>query len=145
MALQYKTEWKILALRCYFSSCVVDNQGESREKDMSEYSEDYGSCCICESQTDVRDIIQLDYKVESESGWGCVICGLSPEGTVAIVCDTCIEKCSDNIEENIRFLMAERERRIPAPPIEGRILHEHDLSHHPEFSLIKDRWKWNNS
>ena len=38
-----------------------------------------------------------------------------------------------------------RERLIPVPPIEGRILHEHDLSLHPEFSLIKDHWEWNNS
>ena len=33
-----------------------------------------------------------------------------------------------------------REKRIPVPPIEGRILHEHDLSRHSELGrgdLIK--------
>ena len=67
------------------------------------------------------------------------------EGAVAIVCDTRIEKYSDTLEDKIRFLMDGREGRISMPPIEGRIFHEHDLSHHPAFSLIKDRWKWNNS
>ena len=95
------------------------------------------TCCICESETEVRNIIQLDYKVKSESGWGCFQCGLPAEVTVAIVCDTCIEKyVSNDIEDLIRFLMDGRERRIPVPPIEGRILHEHDMSHHPEFNRI---------
>lgn len=34
----------------------------------------------------------------------------------------------------VRFVMDGMERRIPVPPIEGRILHEHDLSRHPEIS-----------
>ena len=60
-----------------------------------------------------------------------------PEGAVAIVCDTCIEKCdSDNIEDEIRFLIDGRQRRLPVPPIEGRILHEHDQSRPPEFNRI---------
>ena len=95
--------------------------------------EDYGPCCICESETDVLNIIQLDYKVKSESGWGCIVCGVPAEGAVAIVCDPCFEKYSDTIEDEIRFLMDGRERRIPVPPIEGRIPHEHDLSRHPEI------------
>ena len=102
---------------------------------MNKEREDYGSCCICESQIDVRNIIQLEYKVVSESGWGCVACGLSAEGAVAIVCDTCIEKYSDKIEESIRFLMDGREWRIPVPSVEWRVFHEHDLSRHPELEF----------
>ena len=92
--------------------------------------EDYGSCCICESQTDVRNIIQLDYKVKSESGWGCVQCGLPAEGAVAIVCDACIERYGDNIEEKIIYLMDGGQRRLVVPPVEGRIPHKHDMSRH---------------
>ena len=92
--------------------------------------EDYGSCCICESKTDVRNIIQLDYKVALESGWGCVQCGLPAEGAVAIVCDGCIERYSDNIEGKIIYLMDGGQRRIAVPPVEGCIIHEHDLSRH---------------
>ena len=67
----------------------------------------------------------------SESGWGCVQCGLSAEGAVAIVCDACLERYgAGTIEDRIRFLMDGRERRIPVPLIEGRTLHEHDLSRH---------------
>lgn len=94
--------------------------------------EDYGPCCICESETDVRNLIQLDYKVKSESGWGCVQCGLFPEGAVAIICDTCLEKYSDKIEESIRFLMDGRERRIPVISEIDRIPHEHDMRYHQQ-------------
>ena len=98
--------------------------------------EDYGPCCICESKKGVRNIIQLDYKVVSESGWGCVQCELSPEGAVAIVCDSCIEQYgSDNIEDKIIYLMDRMHRRIVVPPAEGRILHKHDLSRHPELEF----------
>ena len=66
-------------------------------------------------QTDVRNLIELNYKIESESAWGCFQCGLPIEGAVAIVCDTCIEKYSDNIEDEIKFLMDGREKRISVP------------------------------
>ena len=35
-----------------------------------------------------------------------------------------------DLEFDIFLVMDGRERRIPVPPIEGRILHEHDLSRH---------------
>lgn len=98
---------------------------------MQDKKNEYGSCCICETSTlDVRNIIQLDYKVKSESAWGCFKCGLPAEGAVAIVCDACIEKHGDDTEKHIRFLMDSAERRIPVPPEEERVPHEHDLSYH---------------
>lgn len=95
---------------------------------------EYGSCCICESTRNVNNLIQLDYKVESASGWGCVQCGLKMEGAIAIVCDTCIElygKQSD-FKDKIKFLM-NGIKRIPVLPVEKRVPHEHDLSRHPEY------------
>ena len=91
----------------------------------------YGACCICEAETaDVQNIIMLDYKTRSESVWGCYVCWLPFEGAVACVCDTCIEKY-DNVEAEIKFLM-DSHRRIPVPPVEERVLHQHNLSLHPE-------------
>ena len=52
---------------------------------------------------------------------------------VAIVCDACVERYGDNIEGAIIYLMDGGQRRIAVPPVEGRILHEHDLSRHPEI------------
>ena len=95
---------------------------------------EYGCCCICESTQNVNNLIQLDYKVESESGWGCVRCGLPAEGAIAIVCDACIDKHgkSEDLEDKIKLLM-NGIKRIPAPPVSDRVPHEHDLSRHPEF------------
>ena len=31
--------------------------------------DEYGTCCVCESEMETCGIIQLGYKVESESGW----------------------------------------------------------------------------
>lgn len=78
-------------------------------------------------------LIQLDYKVESESGWGCVQCGLPMQGAIAIVCVDCYDKCGGNIEDQIKYLMNGIKGRIPVPPVENRIPHEHNLALHPEF------------
>ena len=92
-----------------------------------------GSCCICESRTDVNNVLQLDYKVKSESGWGCFVCGLPAEGAVACFCDACLHLYGpDSIEPHLRFLMNGAEGRIPVPPPQERIPHAHDLHQHPE-------------
>lgn len=90
-----------------------------------------GSCCVCEGCENVRNIVQLDYKVQSESAWGCVVCGLASEGAVAAVCDGCMEKyAQDDIDPHIRFLMDTAKRRIPVAPESERIPHEHDMQYH---------------
>ena len=92
---------------------------------------DLGSCCICEGSKNVRNIIQLGYKVQSESAWGCVVCKLPAEGAVAAVCDGCLEKHAvDDIEPHIQFLMDSPDRRIPIVPEAERVLHEHDMRYH---------------
>ena len=96
---------------------------------------EYGCCCICESTLNVNNLIQLDYKVESESGWGCGQCGLEAKGAMAIVCDVCIEKHGHepDLEDRIKLLMSGI-KRIPVPPVADRVPHGHDLSRHPEVS-----------
>lgn len=98
---------------------------------------DLGPCCICESTKDVDNLLQLDFKVKSESCWGCWQCGLPVEGAVAAVCDACMEKYKDDvdIETKLKFLMDTAERRIPMPPVEERVPHVHDLSKHPEVEI----------
>jgi len=93
---------------------------------------EYGTCCVCQSDMEMYNIIQLDYKVESESGWGCFKCGLPMQGAVAVVCDGCLDEHGNDIEDQIRFLMDGVKGRIPVPPVADRIPHEHDLSLHPE-------------
>ena len=95
---------------------------------------DYGTCCVCESVIEDPILISLPFKVhvESESKWGCFQCGLPFEGAVAVICDACVDEHGVNIEDKIKFLMNNKER-IPVPPVEIRIPHEHDYSLHSEI------------
>ena len=95
---------------------------------------EFGTCCVCEGEMETCGLIQLDYKVESESGWGCVQCGLPMEGAVAVVCDACFTTHGDEIVDQIKYLMNGKTERIPVPPVENRVTHEHDLSLHPEYT-----------
>ena len=95
--------------------------------------DEYGTCCVCELPMDTAGIVQLNYKVESESGWGCVQCGLSMVGAMAIVCGDCYNKYGENTEGQIKYLMNGKTGRISVPPVENRVTHEHDLSLHPEY------------
>lgn len=96
--------------------------------------DEYGTCCVCESEMQTCGIIQLGYKIKSESGWGCLQCGLAMEGAIAIVCGACIDKYEGNVEDQIKYLMNGKKGRLPVPPAEERIPHEHDLSFHPEYT-----------
>ena len=103
--------------------------------------DNYGNCCVCEEKiTDaLANIFQMDYKVpvpsgtNPETGWGCFVCNLPMEGAVAVVCETCIRVYGEvSVWDQIKFLMDGRDRRIPVPPVEERIHHDHDYSKHPE-------------
>lgn len=51
-----------------------------------------GSCCICETFTEVNNIMMLDRKAPiAGKGWGCIVCRLPHDGAVAVVCDGCRE------------------------------------------------------
>lgn len=98
---------------------------------------EFGTCCVCECEMEECGIVQLDYKVESESGWGCVQCDLAMQGAIAIVCDACFIAYGDEIEDQIKYLMNGKKGRIPVPPVANRVLHEHDLSLHPEYKSME--------
>ncbi|MYB02024.1 MAG: hypothetical protein F4118_00340 [Acidimicrobiaceae bacterium] len=101
--------------------------------------DDYGTCCVCESEMDECILIQLDYKIESESGWGCLVCDLPMDGAMAVVCFDCFD--DDDLEDKIKFLMNGRRGRIPVPPPESRIKHEHNLMLHPETQDVETLWE----
>ena len=54
---------------------------------------DLGPCCACrEAGPTVRNVICLDVLSPTPGfGWGCMVCGLPPNGAVAVVCDRCME------------------------------------------------------
>jgi hypothetical protein len=86
---------------------------------------DLGPCCVCETTTDVHNILMLRSKAPiTGHGWGCVACELAPDGALAVVCDGCLG-------QPLKFAC----RGYPAS--DGRIAitelagtHEHDLTRH---------------
>jgi hypothetical protein len=50
-----------------------------------------GPCCICEATEGVCSILMLPQRgVVKGHGWGCVVCGLPPDGAVAVLCNPCL-------------------------------------------------------
>ena len=102
-------------------------KSECLEDSVSYNEDDYGLCCICEGKLDIVNIVNLPFKVKSESGWGCVVCDLPMEGAVSLLCSICIE---DFVIEDIKFLTYGKTGRIPLPHEYERVIHEHDMSKH---------------
>jgi hypothetical protein len=51
-----------------------------------------GSCCICETYTDVTVILMLPLRSPIPGhGWGCAVCGLPSDGATAVFCEACYE------------------------------------------------------
>lgn len=50
-----------------------------------------GPCCGCETTAGVNSIVTLHKRCQVPGhGWGCVVCGLHPDGASAVLCDDCI-------------------------------------------------------
>ena len=95
---------------------------------------DFGPCCACGSHDkSARNIICLHKKAPLFAiGWGCLICGLSSDGAIAVVCDDCLH---DGIE--ILYACAsyaDRPDRIPISQLSGT--HDHNPRFHTELAVL---------
>jgi hypothetical protein len=73
-----------------------------------------GSCCMCETTVGVVNILMLPNRgLVPDHGWGCVQCNLPAHGAVAVLCDQCILRYT-NEDEPLRFFC----RGYPA--VDGR-------------------------
>lgn len=53
---------------------------------------DLGVCCACGTTDGVRNIVMLHKRAPKPgTGWGCVVCGLSSDGAVCVICDDCLD------------------------------------------------------
>ena len=94
---------------------------------------EFGTCCVCEAEIyEIAYIVDLPYKLDqkTKSKWGCFTCGLPIEGGIAIVCAICIE--SPTVETDIKFAMNGFDKRVPVPPKDARVPHQHDLTQHAD-------------
>jgi len=47
---------------------------------------DLGPCCACEGFESVRNVLMLHVKMTVPGqGWGCLVCGLSFDGALAVL------------------------------------------------------------
>jgi hypothetical protein len=54
-----------------------------------------GPCCSCRRDgVRLRNVVCMGFRAPVSAagkGWGCVVCGLSSDGAIAVVCDPCRE------------------------------------------------------
>lgn len=86
-----------------------------------------GRCCACGQRKQLRNIMMLPVKAPMIGrGWGCVVCGLSNDGAIAVLCDACLE-----VDAEILYACdgyAKDEGRIPIDALTE--VHRHDESKH---------------
>ncbi len=91
-----------------------------------------GSCCVCESVVNVHTVIMLHQKAPMPGhGWGCVVCGLSSDGALAVICDACAEAFASVMDPPLRFACCgypASDGRVPITSLAGT--HDHDMSRH---------------
>lgn len=97
---------------------------------------EFGPCCACGKDDDtVRNICTLPYKASVPgTGWGCVVCGLPPDGAVTVLCDDCVE--SEDLPEITHIIKGypHDKQREPAPDISKQIPHMHDQTMHTRIN-----------
>lgn len=98
---------------------------------------DLGNCCGCgKTGPAVRNLLSLRQKSPTPGrGWGCLQCGLPPDGAQAVLCDACMFRI--HAGEAVEAVVKEACRGYPRT--DGRLpygllagLHEHNLAMHPE-------------
>ena len=95
------------------------------------------TCCSCgKTGIDVNNILILNFEGPVPGhGWGCVECGLEPNGAVAIQCNECFDKKAKLLNVFNGF---PDEGLFPIDQLEKKP-HHHILAKHPEFDQTKCR------
>lgn len=90
-----------------------------------------GPCCICEVPGAGNIVMLSQRAMVPGHGWGCITCGLPPDGAVAVLCDRCTAMWSEGHAE-LRFACRGwpgRDGRVPIGELPaGRF--DHDEAKH---------------
>lgn len=90
-----------------------------------------GPCCVCGGRERVHTFVMLSSKSPMPGrGWGCLECGLSLDGAIAVVCDACEPRFRAD-RSVLRFAcigFPEIDGRLPIEQLIGS--HTHDMSKH---------------
>ena len=119
-----------------YDGLCAECAGSAAEDEPEAEIPDLGPCCACGeegSSAAVRNIVMLEQKAPvAGTGWMCLVCGLPPDGAVAVVCDQCLA-LQEHGRRPIRFAVSgypASGERVPVEYLAGE--HAHDLSRHPE-------------
>ncbi len=95
----------------------------------------HGTCCQCGKEGPLLGVVMLHQKHPAPGkGWGCVACGLAPDGAIAVLC----EKCADGFTGDASGLKEacagtpDNPRRVPYSSLTGE--HRHNRAFHPEMA-----------
>lgn len=94
---------------------------------------DMGPCCACGCDIDgsTRLVCLPEKAPMPGTGWGCTVCGLGPDGALAVICNTCLVN-----QAEIRYAIdgyATGKQRI-----ERSMLHERH-EHNEELHQLEDK------
>jgi hypothetical protein len=92
-----------------------------------------GKCCGCGIEGDqVINIVMLHYRApESGKGWGCLQCGLPPDGASLVLCDACLK--AERYTDVIVGYAGDNKRMPYAEFIKTAEPFDHDRTKHPEL------------
>lgn len=96
-------------------------------KDSDEAGPNLGLCCNCKASRAIIPIVITRRAPVPGKGWGCVVCGLPPDGAVAVLCQAC--GCADPHPRFVCVGYPKEGVRVPIeqlPPGEF----DHDMSKH---------------
>lgn len=109
--------------------------------DHNETSLSLGPCCICGATgPQVKVIVLLNARSPlAGKGWNCVQCGLSANGAVAVICESCERRhgTQQQVEDALRWFCRGapgRDGRLPIEALRGE--HGHNRRRHPECPQI---------
>lgn len=99
------------------------------------FPNDFGACCICRKEgATVRNFVMLQLLSPIPgNGWGCMVCGLPPNGATAVVCDSCVSQ--EPLPEVRDVIVGHAAAKLRMPRCElGDEVFDHDRSKHPELA-----------
>lgn len=108
-----------------------DDDDDDWDDDFYENPPDLGPCCACgKTGPSVRNIYAYSLLApEPGKGWGCLVCGLPPDGALAVVCEEC-HNSNAEVVDVCRGYPGDGDR-VPKKSL-SKVPFEHDMSRHPE-------------
>lgn len=97
-------------------------------------SPDFGPCCACgRADVPTTNILMLGVRAPiPATGWGCVVCGLSHDGALAVVCQACFASNAPARFAVYGFATNPEHQRVPIETLTEPFQHDTDAHAYDE-------------